>query len=419
MKSVAYDIAAPGSVRLWTCPKVKSKLLLVIFVGSAAVLTLANFSLLGTILGPESFGRFQTYLLVLQLMAPLTLSGMMTATAQSVARGFEGSYRRNAFTSLSVFAALFTVFIIIVFAANGFNLVDTWVSKPFGIAFPIVLSVGVFTVPIWVFRHWTALFVGRGRFIHAAFAQNVSAAIFLSFLIIGYFTELQLSLSTWVLVYLSSYSVANILYTLFYRAKNRKIEVGGTKFGVMATLTTIPNLVANHVDKLILIASQSFVDVGVLAILEKITDIIKQLIQKITAIKLPQYATDQAEFRFNKTNIMILGVAGMALCVLSLCFYLFANLFFSEFNITLFQTFLPVSLAFMIPANYQYTYIKSRFDWPALMKVQLTASLVRVALSLSIVPFWGVDGAVASAFFYRLAVLAITTKVRVGMTNGH
>ena len=352
----------------------------------------------------DAVGQFQFILAAVGLVGIFTLSGLDQAVIQSVARGHPGTFRRTLKWRLSG------------------SLIGAAVLLGYGWFLPGddpmrggVISAALLFPLAHGLSGWTGFQAGEGKFKLNAIWQGVAYLLSYGGMM------LALSLGApgilWLIVImmasLATLNIAAVATILRRVPRDAPTELGALRYGLLMSLWGIANTLGNHIDKVLIFTFLSPAALAIFVIAERIPEIMKKYIQSLRVILIPGFSRKKEYTPELQRKIKLVSMvlsAGILVVIFGVVPWLLPLAFTEDYGEAVFYCqLLCGTLIVGQVAQTQVTFIVSRFDASAMRNVTLISNLVRIGASLTLIPFFGIMGAIVSTALYRLSTAVIVT----------
>ncbi|HRK98357.1 MAG TPA: oligosaccharide flippase family protein [Alphaproteobacteria bacterium] len=359
-------------------------------------------------LSQEQFAFYSLVLTAMGLLSVFTLPELTTTITQSVARGFNGTYRKV--MPLSFLTSWLGSFCLI-----GGSL-WYYLNEANNNASALLIAAICFPFSMGL-EQWKGLKKGLEDFKAIAWFSGQIYAI-QSALITGSILLFPGNYVLPILFFCSTGMVRNIIQTiraLHFVKPDDKSEEGSMKYGIKATIYSFANTLANQLDKLLLYFFISPIDMALLVVAEKIPELIKNLIQDVANVMMPRFAKHKEYTKKTDKQLKILsGFFAIGIVVFA---FLFLPLFFESLFSSSYTDALPYAIALLCTialgnfATLRSRFIMSKLDISSYRDITLGMSFTRIIASLILVPTMGLAGAVISTILYRLVMIGIVEYI--------
>ncbi len=234
----------------------------------------------------EVFGQYQFVLSILSIVSILSIPGLNTALVRSVARGYDGDYRKV--VRISFLWSLLGIPVLL--GVGGYYYL--YQSHPLGIA--LMIS-SIFFPFFYAPNTWDSFLQGKSRFDVSAKYSSIQIAIN-TVATIGIIFFSRDNLIPIIIVYLISYTFFNGYY--FWKSSryisNNKKSKDVVKYGWFLTKVGAAGLLIDYIDRIIL----GVVNIKILAIYAVALNLIvaiKNVIKGLFALTFPKFSKTNAK----------------------------------------------------------------------------------------------------------------------------
>lgn len=346
----------------------------------------------------ENYGHYSYILTVLGLLSFLSLPYIGNAVSQSVARGFSGTYKAS--ISVTFLSSCLGALFLLGFSGYYYAYDNILLMKAFLIAaclFPFFYGLST----------WKSFYLGQQKYkkiIKLAAVNNTILSCLLIAIAFYFPNHVLLLLLCFLLVPI----LQNIIQTtLLWARENHEhaVEEGSIKYGVKASAYSIISLVATNIDNLLIFYFLSPVALANFIVAQKLPEVIKSSIQDVGQILLPVFS-QKSHMTKNLNKFFNIAGALISLSILIITFTIFPYIFVLVFgeqyrDALIYGQALMCSIAVSNAAPLKVWFINSKLDTKSNRDTTLIISLTRIATSVALIPFFGIWGAVASAFLHR------------------
>ncbi len=355
-------------------------------------------------LSKESFGEYHFILNFIGILSIFALPGLCDSVMQSVARGgFSGTYR---YAVILAFICSFLGTLILAglgwwYLAEGSN----------------NLATGFFiAAAIFPFMHgliqWKAVKTGEENFL-AFLKLEGSSAFVMYFLMISAILLFPGSFLLPLAVLCAVPALLNLVMTIHKLRRTpcgnkQEIEPGAIAYGLKTTFYGAFNIIAKHVDKLLLFFFLSPASLALFVAADRLAELVRNATQDIAVVLGPRFAK-HSHYSKRVDNVLklfslIIG-GGIILFSFTLLPWVVTLIFGSDYEQAIpYAQALMCSVAIGNLGTLRFRFIRSRLDSTSFRNVTIITSLVRISFSLFLIPLWGLTGAVISVFIYRIAM---------------
>lgn len=355
------------------------------------------------VISKDEFGQYQFVVASIGLCGIFTLQRMQNTIVQSVARGFDGTYR----ATVKVVLASSLVGSLLL-AGIGFQ---QWFYGRESLLLGLLIAASLFPFAQGLLQ-WASYQAGKELFRLNAIYMGIGYIVAYSGAIL---TVLFLDAHfVWVVLIVNGViAIQNVCLTIviFRRIPaDAPAESGAIRYGLQTSAYNAFNIAGNYVDKFLLFFLLSPEALAVFVIAERIPELLKDYLQQARNVLVPGLSrksvyTKSLNRKLNRASLVIsLGVLGIAVGVIP---WLMPLAFTEAYGETVFYCQLLLgTLIVGQAATTKYTFIISRLDARSFRDVTIGTNIVRIVASASLIPFFGIYGAIGAAFAYRLATVA-------------
>lgn len=371
-------------------------------------LSLLTVYILVRALDQKQFGEYQFILSLVGVLSLFSLPGMSNAVMQSTARGMVGVFRKSVKLSfVSSFIGSLVLLIIGLwyqFNANNTVSIALYIAAIF---FPFSQSLNT----------WKAVKTGKQEFSFLLLSESlmslISAALVITVSLFGPSNFLPV-----LVVVLLVPSIQNIIMTISSLKQvhiDAPIEYGSLSYGIKTTVYLSFNIIANHLDKILIYNFLSPASLAVYFVAERMSELTKSIGQNLAMVLAPSFANKK---NYSAELDRLLNVLSICLGSLIIVFAFtllpwFMLLFFGESysEAVPFAQALLCSVAIGNHASFRNRFVNSKLDAKSNRDITLLISGIRIILSLILVPILGIYGAIISAFIYRLSSVIVLNYI--------
>lgn len=363
-------------------------------------LSLLLIMVLVRVLTKEEFGQYQFLVAAIAFLSITTLPGVQTAITQSVARGFDGTYRK-------------TVRIVMLWSllgSTGLILlgIQQWYAGHSEML-PALVVAAILFPPAHGLLHWTSYQAGKELFRRTSIYQGIGfAASYLG----GIAAVLLIQPNFVLLVIVTNVVLAiqNIwVTTTIFRSipPDAPSEDEAISYGVKTSFSSVFNITGNYIDKFLLYYLLSPETLAVYVIAERIPELLKKYMQSARSVLVPGFSrksrfTPEMSRKLNMASFVI--SAGVVIIALGVIPWLIPLAFTKNYgDAVLYCQLLMGTLIIGQAATTKFTYIISRLDERSFRDITIGTNVVRIVSSAVLIPLFGVMGAIAATALYRIA----------------
>ncbi len=364
------------------------------------VASLALIIVMVRVLSKESVGEYQLIVATIGIAGIFTMPGIQNVVTQSIARGFEGTFRLSA--RLVLAASLIGTAALV-----GVGLFEGTSGRE------QVLLGCLAAAALFPFAHglqlWTSYNAGHAEFRLNSIYQGIGFLVSYGAAIAALLTmEIGIAwvvLITNVVLAIQNLWLAGRIYLKI--SKYAGAEPGAISYGVRTTFHSAFNVAGNHADKFLLFYFLSPEALAVFAVAERIPELLKKYLQSVRKVLVPGFSkrsayTPELNRKLNMASFAIsAGVIFIALAIVPW----FIPLAFTDSyeEATLYCQLLLGTIVIGQAATTKFTFILSKLDARSYRDITVGTNVVRLVASAALVPFFGILGAIASTALYRIA----------------
>lgn len=359
-------------------------------------------------LSKEEFGTYYFVLNSVGLISIFSLPGLIDSVAQSISRKHFGTYRKA--VPLSFVSSLIGSMILL---AMSF-----WFELTSDSRLWIVLIAAAFLFP---FLHglslWKGVKTGSENFKSLVLLEG-SNTILMTGLLIASIKLWPGSYIAPIIIVMGIPALQNlrmIRKTFVELPKDTTEEAESIKYGVKTTFYSAMNIAAQHLDKILLFTFLSPATLAAYVAADRIAELLRSAVQDISAVLAPRFAKQETYTpQLDKILKYFSFVFGFAIIVFAFTVmpwflkFVFGHQY--ENSIPYAQA-LICSVAIGNLATLRFRYIRSKIDLKNYRSILLATSLSRIFSALIFVPIFGISGAVATAFLYRIVINVVTSRI--------
>lgn len=348
----------------------------------------------------DEVGQYQLIIASIGVAGMFALPGLQTAMVQSVARGFEGTFRSGlhvAFASSFLGSALL-IAIGLYQAGEGKELI-WWGCLVAAATFPF--SYGL--------QGWTSYHAGHGLFRLNSIYQGLGAVLAFGSAVAMLLT-LEVSIVVVVLITNLVAGIQNLVIALSIRRRvppSAMPEPGAISYGLRTSVHGVFNIVATHADKFLIFYFLSSGALAVYAVAEKVPELLKRYMQSLRVVLIPDLSRRESYGRELDRKLTYAGIAiscGVIFIALAIVPWLIPIAFTEAYSdAVLYCQLLLGTLVVGQAATVKFTFILSKLDSRSYRDITIGANVVRLVASMVLVPLFGIFGAIASTAIYRIA----------------
>lgn len=378
--------------------------------GLQMALSFVTMYVLTRSLSKNDFGEYQFVLSVAGTMTIFCLTGLGDTVMQAQARGESRVYEKA--RTLSFLAAWAGSAIMAVmalwFAARGED----------NIAVGLVLAalLAPFANGLTL---WKNILAGAQKFPRLARLEGVNSIV-LTALMVAACLIWPGNFYLPVLLVMAIPAAQNIYQTLTHKTplpekpSLRMFEDPYVSYGMKLSLYGVIGTVGMYLDRILLFFFLSPEILAIYVVAEKITSLCATAVKDVAAILAPRFAVQkQYTARLNAAFTVFAVVFGLGVLVLAIVIVPVAIplLFGPKYADSILYTQVLVgSVAIGNIAVLKLRFIQSRLDDEAMRHISIWMNVLRVGASLALVPFFGIWGAIGSAYIFRTGTAILTDR---------
>lgn len=354
----------------------------------------------------EQFGEYNLILTYIGLMAVFALPGFKESTMQSVARNHEKTYcmaLKITFLSSMIGAAILA----------GFGVWHLTHDESPILAYGFMIAAASFPATNGL-ELWKSIHAGKSEFKKLTRIEGLSTTVSSVAIIAGvYFFPgtflIPLAVSLGVVATLNSILSASSYFSLC--TTNSTTEDGSITYGLKTSLYMAVMIFAHNIDRILVFYFLSPASLAIYAAATRFPDLFKNLFQDVAGVLAPRFATHKHYTkrldRFFKLFSLIMGTA-ILLFTFTIFPWLFSLIFGEPYKEAIpYAQALMCSAAFANTASLRMRYIKSKLDTKSVRNVYVLTSIFRVISTLFLIAVFGLAGAVATNFTYKIFMTLI------------
>lgn len=351
----------------------------------------------------DLYGEFRYVLSVMGMFSILSFPGLATSMMRSVARGYEGAYRKTAWHMFVISFGMTAI-------GLGFGVFYYFFEQNIPLAFSFIAA--ALLIPfVEGLGNWRAYFDGKKEFqkktTHTVLSHIFYGLIMMSAIAIITYTHPPLNLALVILVGASyvGHGLPNILYSIELLRKiprNLPMEPGSLQYGYRLTsLDIIPNI-AYNLDTVLLFNFLGPSALAVYAFALAPVQQIRTMFDIVPLIAFPKIAmkTKDAKSTHELTYAVRKKIARtlpftflIALFYILMAPVLYAYLFPTYMSSVLPSQILALSLIFF-PLNISNTALKAEGDMKKLFMISTGIPIGKIIALVILIPLYGLWGAV-------------------------
>lgn len=356
----------------------------------------------------EHYGEYHMILSVSGVLTMFALRGLNNSIMQSIARGYKGTYRAAvpiAFKS-SIIGSLALLIVAGWYMYDGNEM----------LSFGFIIAGLLFSFTEGLIQ-WKGVKTGREDFKSLVKLDGFSSILMHT----GMITSILLYPDSFLLPLCVLFAVPALFNLFLTYQKMKEISVdepseeGNIKYGIQTTFFEGFNILAKHIDKLLLFFFLSPVSLAIFVAADRISELMRNTTQDVSAVLAPRFAKHK-EYSPELDRILKLFSLVMAVGILIFSFtllpWLITFLFGDKYVTSVqYSQALMCSVAIGNLAILRFRFIRSRLDTKSFRNIIVTTSIFRIVCSLVFIPLWGLSGAVLSVFLYRLSMIFVVNAI--------
>jgi O-antigen/teichoic acid export membrane protein len=352
----------------------------------------------------EQYGNYQFVFLVISFFGISALSGMKTLVNQSVARGYDAVYKIS--SSRSFMGSCLGAFCLAFYSVYlGFS--D---NKDLASAFLIASLLFPFSHGLTM---WQPFLLGKHEYRIFAVTQSC-AAIGSQILIIICVVFRPDTIVPASLAALSINAIQNIYMHWKCMAITKKLkstESGSHAYGFRVSFYDMFNVIGNTSERLVIFYFMSPFALAGFAVANRLPELTKDYVQSLRGVLITQLAkqpslTKSLNRKMNQLAFLLFLL--IALFAIFIIPYVFPILFTDKYDdMIIYCQILFLSVGLSNYSTLKYGFILSRLDHLSIRNIQLVSNVARVTSALTLIPIYGISGAVAAIVLYRLITVVM------------
>lgn len=352
----------------------------------------------------ETFGQYQFAITLMGIAAVTALPGMQRAIIQSVARGFEGTFRIG--TRLTfLYSLLGGAFLLL--CAGWFAWQEepsqAWALVAAGLVFPF--SQGL--------AQWQSLQIGRREYR----ANTVRTSI--GVIGAGLMTILAVvsGLTAALFLVIANYGVLAI-QNLFQQRKSMAsipadapVEQSSATYALRTSAWEFLNTFGNYVDRLLVFSFGSVTELAIYAVASRLPEIVRAMFKDIIITLIPRFAIKS---KYTKsTDIKLTFISFVSTIIIIIITYLFVPMIVRVVYTDVYAEsivycqLIMISVAIGLFGSIKNAYINSKLDIISERNISVISSAFRIISSVILVWYYGMLGAAISTILYRISIVIL------------
>lgn len=356
----------------------------------------------------DAFGEYNMVLNAIGIAGLTTLTGLNNSLMQAVARGFIGTYR--AVVPIA-FRSSFLGSLGLLVMGGGYVL-----DGKQQIAFGFLVAALLFPMAHGL-TQWKSILLGEERFHKLLLHDGIGSLLTYASVIASVFLWPGNYIFTLVLILLVP-AVYNIFITLVsYRqiSPDAAVEQENIRYGMKTTFYSGLGAISSNLDRVLVFSFMSPAALAIYVAASRIPDLLAGALQDVSAVMAPRLARyEKYTKRIDRIFALISIIYGIIIIFLAffviplLLPFLFGEKYIDAIP---YAQALTCSVAIGNQASLRFRFIRSRIDERGFRDITLFSSAVRLIAFVTLVPPFGIMGAVAAIFIYRLALMGVVRVV--------
>lgn len=369
--------------------------------------TLSSFILsiaFANLLPKEIYGQYKYILSMAGLLSIATLSGMTTALAQSVAKGYDGSFVLA--TKARMKWGLVGAILGLILAGYYFYNHNVTLTFCFLIA-------SVFMPFMDSLNSYEAVLVGKKLFKENT-KYNIIIKIVATIITVGtiYFTN---NLFILIFSYFITYTILRFIFLLItkYKARlNKQVDPQTLPYGKHLSLMGVIEIISSQLDKVLVFNYLGAAPLGIYSFAIAMPEQIKGLLKNVQSLALPKFT--QSKYTENRKTIMIKMFKFSLLVVPIIIAYIWAapyifKIFFPQYMEAVFYSQIFSISLITISASLPIAFLQSQADTKKLWQINLLSPTVQIVILFTAIYFYGLIGMILARIINRFMNLFIVT----------
>lgn len=352
----------------------------------------------------EQVAEYGYILTAVAICAVFGIQEFQNTISQSVARGHPGTYR-TAVPRAFKWSLVGTAILV------GLATWYFWFGRiQLGQGF--LIAAALFPT-FHALSQWKGVYLGEKDFTRFAMAE-ASNAILRAMLIVAAIYAFPGSMLAPLLVFFAVPAAQNIMRTLMCHRRipeQASVEGGAIAYGLRANRYSAIGAVADQVDRILIFTLLSPPLLAIFMAAEKFAELLQSVVQDLGAVLAPKFSTIE---RYTRRLDDTLKLVSLAIGLFIILFAIFAlpSLVVLVFgpgylDSVVYAQVLVGAVAVRNIATLRFRFIRSRLDAASYRNVLIIGSVGKIAASATLIPLFGLGGAVASVFFHRLALATV------------
>ncbi|MCK5096134.1 MAG: oligosaccharide flippase family protein [Candidatus Pacebacteria bacterium] len=354
-------------------------------------------------LSPETYGTYKYILSTIGIFASISLSGLGITIIQSTAKGFEGLFRK----SPKIYLKWSLPFFVLTLGGAVYYYLQGNMILAGSLAIGSILS------PIFQsFNFFPHFLMGKKDFKTNTFL-SISKNIFITIALIAVlFTTKNLFIL--IVAYFLLHTIFNVcayFYTSIKYKPNKNLSGEELSYAKHLSLMNILVTIAMHIDSILIFHFLGATQLAVYSFAILIPEQIKGILKNLTSLVLPKYSKNSlTTIKKNIQHKMFL--LGITISLIIYTYILLApslyKLLFPIYTSSiLYSQFFSIGLLGII-ASLPIAALQAHTSIKELYKLNTFFSVIKILLLITLTPFYGIWGALASILITRISTLALS-----------
>lgn len=355
---------------------------------------------------PDIYGSYQYIFSITIIISIFTLPGMGMAIIQAVARQLEGSFLAGFKVKLKwgILSSLSSLIIALYYFWQG-NAFLPWCFIVIAVFLPFFNALLVY-IKFLVGRK---LFKVQAKY--DALTQIIAAgAMFLTiFLIKDLFDNSSKTIALLLLIGVYYISRTLLRFFFFTLTKNKfkpnnKEDPKTISYGKHLTFTGLLGTVSEHLDKILLFHYLGALELAIYSFAILIPRQLKTILTHISTLAFPKFSvrpTKEIRKTLLKKIYYLVGLMGLGVIIYIAIAPWIYKIFFPQYTQAI--QFSQIYALSMIPLCFSFIgdIFKAKMMTKEIYKIRIIGPIIKIVLSLLLIPIYGIWGAVFSVLFSR------------------
>jgi len=356
------------------------------------ILSICSFLLaiaFANLLPRETYGVYKYILSIASLLTIPTLTGINTAIIQAVARGYEGSFIKGLKTKIhwGLLGGLASLILAVYYYFNN----NTTLVFAF-------LIIGIFVPFMDSLLIYNALLIGKKKF-KICTKYNIIIRT-LSFVIMIFVLFLTDNIFLIIFTYFLSNTLLRSLF-LFITIKkfkpNKKKDPETISYGKHLSLINVISVIADNLDKILIFHYLGAIELAIYTFATVPPIQIRKLCKNITTLAFPKLAQRKiSEIKKTLPRKMLkflIIIIPIVIIYILIAPYLY-KFIFPQYTNAIFYSQIFVLILLLYPKGLMATIFVTHSYKKETYFINITMSIIKIALLLILLPFYGILGAI-------------------------